>query len=70
MPNLKVIAPVVAEIAILGVVGRWPKGVVIELYCFRPHPNMTTIVVRSRAKFEGHTYNSSACRSILVRFRT
>jgi hypothetical protein len=28
-PNFNLIALLVAEIALLGVVGRWPKGVVI-----------------------------------------
>ena len=51
LQNFKIITPVVAKIAILGVVSRWPKDVVIVLYCFRPHPTITTINLRSPYKF-------------------
>ena len=42
----------VAEKAILDAVDRWPKDMVIVLYCFWSKQTISTIVLRSHANFD------------------
>ena len=67
VPNFKFIAPVVADLTLLGVVTGGQRAMVIVLYCFRSQRTISTIALRSRANFDCLTsYNSLFLRLILV----